>query len=212
MCDVASVTELLLLPCPHTLQDKAEFGRQVMVERGYGKFGDRRYLARQALRAANGAGLGAVAGALIGGILGGGSAFVVDLVAAVYFHSALFSTTYARYWPFCSLAGLVPGIMGGALIGTLIVVPTTRKRQNIAALLGSGCGLADAGFNRTYVQPPNMEGTLVLTAMTLSGLLGGLLLSGFLGVVRRRWRWWTRWETNVLPTGRPMPRGGSDQA
>lgn len=173
-----------------------------MRDQSNGTAGVRKRLERQALRAANGAVLGAVVGALLGAILGGGSAFVVDFLATIYSHSAPFSTTYARYWPFCALAGLWPGVVGGVLIGPLIVVRDTSKRRFTAGLLGLSCGIAYAALNRTYVQPPNVEGELVLTAMILSGLLGGFLVSGLLGWIRRRWCWWTRWETNALPTAK----------
>lgn len=177
-----------------------------------GKQGVAKRLTRQALRAANGAALGVVVGGLVGGILGACSAFVVDFVATSYSHSAPFSTTYARYWPFCAVAGLWPGVVGGVLIGPLIAVRDASKRRFTAGLFGLGCGIAYAALNRTYVQPPNVEGALVLTAMSLSGLLGGLLMSGFLNGVRRRWRWWTRWEADNLPTETLMARGVLDRS
>lgn len=146
---------------------------------------DRKRLQRIWLRAANGAGGGALLGGLLGFVLGGASAFAVGLATGEGL-----SCHYVRYWPFCALAGLPPGLGGGALLGALLVVRDDRRRSRLAALIGLACGLAWALLYRSRESEP------VLIAMSVCGLIGGVVMALVLWGVRRRWSWWSRWENN----------------
>ncbi|MGV3719264.1 MAG: hypothetical protein ACO1SX_00010 [Actinomycetota bacterium] len=142
----------------------------------------RKRLARKLLRAWNGALLGAVAGGVLGFTLGGASAFAVQLVTG--------NGRYADHWPFCAVYGMIPGIPAGLFIGSLLAIPDNRKRSIAAVLIGLGSGLSYAWLLRDSLA----HDAGVRIAMAASGLVGGAVMAASLRGIRRRWKWWSRWE------------------
>ena len=159
----------------------------------------RRRLLRQGLRALNGAALGAPIGGMLGFLLGGVSALIVSCLQGTFSFDS-------NAWPsfgISALYGLIPGVPGGFLIGGTVIIRGGRRRRLTAAGLGLLTGVAYAMLWYQIFQ----HDLPVLIAMVLSGLAGGVLMAGFLGFLRRRWPWWTRWEATPLPTNASQPSG-----
>lgn len=121
------------------------------------------------LRALNGAALGTVAGAPTGAALG------------ACFAAALFGVGSASLG---ALLGVFPGLAGGFLIGTTVVVRDPRRGMLAAAAMGLGVGVLYAG----------LVGGGIAVPVIASGLIGGAAIGALLRWIRARWVWWRRWE------------------
>ena len=137
----------------------------------------RRSLQRTLLRAGNGAAVGALLGLGSGALLlPGFSAFVpdsdlLDLIAT-------------------GVLGGCLGACGGLLIGITVIIRDDRRRHCVGTGIGFGLGLL-LGLPLFAYAP--WAGGYALAVMW-SGLIGGYAVSVCLSLVRKRWRWWTRWE------------------
>jgi len=146
-----------------------------------------RQIQRKLLRALNGAVIGAAVGAFIGGGLGALSACVVDFSGARFFTAG---DTWSNEWGLCAAMGVIPAVPAGFLLGTSVVVQDDRRRLLVGVIAGLLVGFVYAGlWSGALSLPP-----LVLGAIVISGLVGGLTLTLILTAIRRHWKWWTRWE------------------
>jgi len=140
------------------------------------------------LRVVNGAALGVLIGAVLGLTLGGTSGCIVSWIAMSQGRWG----RYLEYWPFCAIYGMVPGIPAGALIGGTLAMPDDRKRTLAALLLGLGTGIGYA-----WLLSGGLASDLeVRIAIVASGAAGGLLMAAMMRGIRRRWAWWSRWDSS----------------
>lgn len=132
-----------------------------------------RELRRAVLRALNGAALGMLLGGLLGAALG-------SVFARWVLHDAAPGAVY----------GIPPGTFAGILIGATVVV----RHPGRALLAGSATGL---GVGCLYAWLLFWTGGWgpITASMIASGAIGGPVLSLVIRWIRRRWPWWTRWET-----------------
>ena len=146
----------------------------------------RKHLNRSLLRAFTGAALGAPLGGILGFLFGAISAVLVSGLQGTF-------NLHEQFWPNITISasfGIVPGVPGGFLIGTTIIVRDDRKRLRLATSLGMLVGVVYAvlWYSSFQHQP------LILASMVMSGLLGGVSMAALLQVLRQRKQWWTRWE------------------
>lgn len=146
----------------------------------------RKRLSRKLLRAFTGAALGAPLGGILGFLLGAISAVSVSGVQGTFNLHEPFLQSITIPASF----GIVPGVPGGFLIGSTIIVGDDRKRLRLATILGILAGVTYAAlwYSSFQHQP------LILASMVISGLLGGVSMAALLQLLRRRKQWWTRWE------------------
>lgn len=146
----------------------------------------RKHLCRRLLRVFTGAALGAPFGGILGFLLGAISAVLVSVIQGTF-------NLHEQFWPSITIPasfGIIPGVPGGFLIGSTIIVGDDRKRLRLATTLGMLTGVAYAvlWYSSFRHQP------LILASMVMSGLLGGVSMTALLQLLRRRKQWWTRWE------------------
>ena len=147
------------------------------LDRGMERRLRRRSIQRTLLRAGNGAAVGALLGLIAGALLLPG---------------------FSAFTPGSDLLGLIAtGVLGGCLggcsgllIGTTIVLRDDRRRQLAGTGIGLGLGLLLGPPLTSYVSWAGVYAP----ALIASGLIGGYAVSVGLSFVRKRWRWWTRWE------------------
>lgn len=148
----------------------------------------KKHVIRLGLRALNGSALCGLVGGLLGGILASASALILSLLQGTL-------TQSTNWWPslaITSIYGVFPGVPGGALIGMAIVIRNDRKRLLVTMVTGLLTGIAYAAllFDTFY------RHVAILACIVSCGLVGGLLMAPFLRLLRRHWKWWTRWEEN----------------
>lgn len=146
----------------------------------------RKRLSRRLLRAFTGAALGAPLGGILGFLFGAISVVIVSCLQGTFNLNEQFLPNITIPASF----GIIPGVPGGFLIGSIIIVGDDRKRLRIATTLGILVGVAYAAlwYSSFQHQP------LILTSMVMSGLLGGVSMAALLQLLRQRKQWWTRWE------------------
>lgn len=160
-----------------------------------------RQLQRKLLRALNGAALGAVVGGLLGAGLGAASSCLVDALGAKYLVD---ESNRLAEWTSCALAGMLPAVPVGGVLGTSIIIRKESRRLFIGLILGLMVGIAYACL-WSVIQEPFWGDEVVLVgphlvtgAIVISGLAGGASLALILTAIRRHWPWWTRWEEEAL--------------
>ncbi|MCC2668494.1 MAG: hypothetical protein K0Q72_965, partial [Armatimonadetes bacterium] len=96
-------------------------------------------------------------------------------------------SSWLREWRLCGMMGTVPAVPAGFLLGTAILIRSTRRRLIVGAVFGLAVGAVWAVVWR-FVGAPT------IAAILFSGVTGGLLLTLLQTWIRGRGGWWTRWE------------------
>jgi hypothetical protein len=122
---------------------------------------------------------------MVGGLLSLGSLSAILLDQLI--RGTPEPSSWLREWRLCAMMGTVPAVPAGFLLGTAILIRSTRRRLIVGAVFGLAVGAVWAVVWR-FVGAPT------IAAILFSGVTGGLLLTLLQTWIRGRWGWWTRWE------------------
>lgn len=136
------------------------------------------------LRALNGAGLGTVLGAVLGALLGAGFA-AIFLPGPPGPNRAVESATIGAVY------GVIPGAFAGFWIGMTAICRSALWGVLLGTAVGTGIGVA---YLTLLGGLTSIGDGSVGSSILASGVIGGLMLSLLVRVIRARFKWWTRWE------------------